>query len=163
MRIPALLPTVFMASVTASSLLAQDPRIVRVGPGTIIGPGSSYFYSRGEARAIIGVSTTNSATSRDTLGVLVSSVRADSPADKAGIEEGNRIASINGDLAEAAIRLLDQLVTSEHEIITLIEGEGATPATTRRITEWLHDHRPDATPEVHLGGQPLYPYLFGIE
>ena len=98
MRIPALLPTVFIASVTASSLLAQDPqRITRVGPGTIIGPGSTYFYSSGsEQRAIIGVSTTNSATSRDTLGVLVSSVRTGSPADKAGIEEGNRIASING-------------------------------------------------------------------
>jgi hypothetical protein len=73
------------------------------------------------------------------------------------------IASINGDLAEASIRLLDQLVTSEHEIVTVIEGEGATPAVTRSITEWLHDHRPDISPEVHHGGQPLYPYLFGIE
>jgi C-terminal processing protease CtpA/Prc len=33
---------------------------------------------------------------RDTLGLLVSSVTAGGPADKAGIEEGNRIVSING-------------------------------------------------------------------
>jgi S1-C subfamily serine protease len=45
---------------------------------------------------VIGVSTTSASTSRDTLGVLVASVRSGSPAEKAGIEEGNRIASING-------------------------------------------------------------------
>jgi predicted metalloprotease with PDZ domain len=48
------------------------------------------------APAVIGITTTGAATNRDTLGVLVSSVRPGSPAEKAGIEEGNRIASING-------------------------------------------------------------------
>ena len=47
--------------------------------------------------------------------------------------------------------------------MTVIEGEGATPANTRRITEWLAEERPDVTVEVHHGGQPLYPYLFGVE
>ena len=28
---------------------------------------------------------------------------------------------------------------------------------------WLHDNRADCEVEVHHGGQPLYPYLFGIE
>lgn len=91
MRIPALLPTVFMAS----ALVGQEPRITRVGPGTIIAPRGTSWYTE-EPRAVIGLSTTNAATSRDTLGVLVSSVRSGSPAEKAGIEEGNRIASING-------------------------------------------------------------------
>jgi predicted metalloprotease with PDZ domain len=95
MRIPALLPTVFMASVSASALVAQESRITRVGPGTIVAPSRVNWVSE-EPRAIIGVSTTNAATSRDTLGVLVSSVRTGSPAEKAGIEEGNRIVSING-------------------------------------------------------------------
>lgn len=47
-------------------------------------------------RAVIGVTTTSSANNRDTLGLLVSSVQPGSPAEKAGIEEGNRIASVNG-------------------------------------------------------------------
>ena len=66
-------------------------------------------------------------------------------------------------LADAATALLDVLVTDDHEIVTLIEGEGANAADTRRITEWLDEHRPDVTVEVHHGGQPLYPYLFGID
>jgi fatty acid kinase len=66
-------------------------------------------------------------------------------------------------LGEAACGLLDVLVGDEHEIVTVIEGEGATAADTRQITEWLREHRPDISPEVHHGGQPLYPYLFGVE
>ena len=46
-------------------------------------------------RAAIGV-TTSSGGMRDTLGLLVQSVTASGPADKAGIEEGNRLISING-------------------------------------------------------------------
>ena len=50
-----------------------------------------------------------------------------------------------------------------HELVTLIEGEGARVADTRRIEEWLSEEYPDVAVEVHQGGQPLYPYLFGIE
>lgn len=47
-------------------------------------------------RAVIGVSTSTSTGARDTLGLLVSSVTRNGPAEKAGIEEGNRISGING-------------------------------------------------------------------
>lgn len=66
-------------------------------------------------------------------------------------------------LADAAIGLLDELIGDEHEIVTIIEGEGATVGDTRRITEWLTEHRPDVAAEIHVGGQPLYPYYFGVE
>jgi len=46
-------------------------------------------------RAAIGIST-SSGGMRDTLGLLVSSVTEGGPADKAGIEEGSRLQSING-------------------------------------------------------------------
>ena len=73
------------------------------------------------------------------------------------------IRAVEASVAAAMIGLLDALVADGHEIVTLIEGEGATPADTRQITEWLAEHRPDVSPEVHHGGQPLYPYLVGIE
>ena len=49
------------------------------------------------------------------------------------------------------------------EIVTLIEGAGATAADTRRVTEWLRECRPDLSLELHHGGQPLYPYLVAVE
>ena len=51
----------------------------------------------------------------------------------------------------------------DRELVTVIEGEGATAGETRRITEWLHEQHPEVTAEVHHGGEPLYPYLLGIE
>ena len=47
-------------------------------------------------RAVLGINTGSSSSERDTLGVLVSSITSGGPAEKAGLEEGNRIAAING-------------------------------------------------------------------
>jgi predicted metalloprotease with PDZ domain len=51
--------------------------------------------SSDDDRAMLGISTTSDGK-RDTLGVLIASITPGSPVEKAGIEEGNRIASING-------------------------------------------------------------------
>jgi uncharacterized protein len=59
--------------------------------------------------------------------------------------------------------LLSRLLTASHELVTLIEGEGAKVADTRSIEAWLSEEYPDVALEVHQGGQPLYPYLLGIE
>ena len=75
--------------------------------------------------------------------------------------EGIRV--VDKTLAGAVTALLDVLVTDDHEIVTLIEGDGSSPGDTRRVSEWLAEHRPDIAVEVHHGGQPLYPYLIGIE
>jgi uncharacterized protein len=59
--------------------------------------------------------------------------------------------------------LVARLLDDSHELITLIEGEGARTADTRAIEEWLSEEHSDVAVEVHHGGQPLYPYLLGIE
>jgi uncharacterized protein len=59
--------------------------------------------------------------------------------------------------------LLSRLLTASHELVTMIEGEGAKVADTRSIEAWLSEEYPDVALEVHQGGQPLYPYLLGIE
>jgi DAK2 domain fusion protein YloV len=93
-----------------------------------------------------------------------------STCDAGAIREGDflgisrdRIEVVASDLGAAATGLLEILVKPDHEIITVIAGEGATAADTRRITEWAAEYLPDVETEVHQGGQPLYPYLFSIE
>jgi hypothetical protein len=66
-------------------------------------------------------------------------------------------------LAEAACGLLGKLLRDDHELVTLIEGDGSRAADTRHVTEWLAENRADVAVEVHHGGQPLYPYLISIE
>jgi predicted metalloprotease with PDZ domain len=55
---------------------------------------ATYVLSGNLIRA--GLTVSANTTARDTLGVLVTAVTAGSAAEKAGLEEGNRIASING-------------------------------------------------------------------
>jgi C-terminal processing protease CtpA/Prc len=90
MRYLKLLP--LTAAALSTVAVAQTPRVYRLEPSLAPMFGQSFTN---EPRAVIGVTTSGSANSRDTLGVLVSSVRTGSPAEKAGIEEGNRISSIN--------------------------------------------------------------------
>jgi len=73
------------------------------------------------------------------------------------------VRSIAESVAVAACALLEVVVEDGHDLVTVIEGEGASPANTRRITQWLAEERPGVAVEVHHGGQPLYPYLFGVE
>ncbi len=79
-----------------------------------------------------------------------------------GVSRGEVVA-IDETAVAAACKALGSLIAAEHELITIIEGDGSEPGDTRRITEWLHDEHPEIEVEVHHGGQPLYPYLFGIE
>jgi C-terminal processing protease CtpA/Prc len=88
MRALKFLPLTAAALSTVAVAQTPAPRVLRLEPG-------GYAFNT-ETRAVIGLTTSGSSNSRDTLGVLVSSVRGGSPAEKAGIEEGNRIASING-------------------------------------------------------------------
>jgi dihydroxyacetone kinase-like predicted kinase len=66
-------------------------------------------------------------------------------------------------LDEVCCGLLEKLIEPRHELVTLIEGEGARHHDTRRITEWLDQNHEAVAVEVHHGGQPLYPYLISIE
>jgi DAK2 domain fusion protein YloV len=66
-------------------------------------------------------------------------------------------------LSEALRELTETLVGDDHEVLTLVEGEGATPEATAALLEWLSSARPHVEYQVHQGGQPLYPYLLGVE
>ncbi len=83
--------------------------------------------------------------------------------DWIGIVRGEGIVAISGSVVGAATALLDQLVDDGREIVTVVAGADATAGHTDAITEWLAEQRPDVQVEVHRGGQPLYPYLFGVE
>ena len=83
--------------------------------------------------------------------------------DWIGIVRGDGIVSVAGSLVSAATTLLDHLIDETRELLTVVTGADATDAHTDQITAWVSEHRPDVVVEVHAGGQPLYPYLFGVE
>ena len=154
----------------AEQVDAMTAKRVRVVPtrGVAEGFASLLAYDPG-ADVEVNASEMAAASDRVVAGEVTRAVR-DSASERGPIRvddwigiarEG--IVAIDEDLSGAVTTLLDQLVGPEHEIVTVIEGEGATTAVTRHLEVWLHDNRPGCEVEVHHGGQPLYPYLFGIE
>ena len=83
--------------------------------------------------------------------------------DWIGIVRGDGIVVVSGTLDGATVALLEHLVAPGREIVTVIEGRAASGGHTDVIHAWLEEHRPGVQVEVHRGGQPLYPYLFGVE
>ncbi|HVA53280.1 MAG TPA: DAK2 domain-containing protein [Acidimicrobiales bacterium] len=102
-------------------------------------------------------------------GEVTQAVR-DATTDAGPVHEGDWIGlgahgvlSVADSIAGASNQLLAVLVRPEHELLTIIEGDGSSPANTRRVTEFLAEEYPQISVEVHQGGQPLYPYYFGLE
>jgi dihydroxyacetone kinase-like predicted kinase len=63
----------------------------------------------------------------------------------------------------ALLRMLELLVDGAAEIATIITGADATPEITEAATGWIKGNHRDLVVEVVDGGQPLYPYLVGVE
>ncbi len=83
--------------------------------------------------------------------------------DWIGLVRGDGIVTVSGTLEGASISLLEHLITEGREIVTIIEGTDAPASTTDALRTWIETERPDVQIECHKGGQPLYPYLFGVE
>ncbi len=83
--------------------------------------------------------------------------------DWIGIVKGEGIAAVGGSSHEVSTRLLEVLLTQEAELLTIVVGTDADAHSTGAILGWLSDEHSDVQVELHEGGQPLYPYLFGVE
>ena len=123
-----------------------------------------------EADAAVNAEEMSESAESVATGEITQAVRATS-SDAGPIEEGDWIGIVRGDgivvisgtLDGATVALLEHLVEPGREIVTVIEGRDASGGHTDVIHAWLEEHRPGVQVEVHRGGQPLYPYLFGVE
>ena len=68
-----------------------------------------------------------------------------------------------GSPADAVYKLLEALVDDDSEIVTVLVGCDAAAKETERIREHIEYTFPHLEVEFHDGGQPLYPYLVGVE
>ena len=83
--------------------------------------------------------------------------------DWMGIVDGDGIVAVAGSALEASTSLLDRLIGREGELLTVITGSDAEASVIASLEAWLMERHADVQVEVHAGGQPLYPYLFGVE
>lgn len=83
--------------------------------------------------------------------------------DFIGLVRGDGVVAVAKDLETVCRDLLSKLITPGRELLTIISGDGATSQSTESLVAHVASVHPQITCEVHVGGQPLYPYLFGVE
>ena len=76
---------------------------------------------------------------------------------------GGKIAAVESDSVAAAVGVVNALVGNDHEIITIVSGEDASNDETLALVGQIELSHPDLEAEVHSGGQPLYPFIIGVE
>jgi dihydroxyacetone kinase-like predicted kinase len=110
-----------------------------------------------------------SASEAVVCGEVTQAVR-DTESDAGPIREGDwlgigpdGISVVAASLTDVLCELVDTLSGDEHEILTVVEGQGAKAEATDALRAWVSQHRSALEIEVHQGGQPLYPYLIGVE
>ncbi len=154
----------------AEQVDAQTSRTVKVVPTRGIAEGIASLMSYDpQATAEANAEGMADVASGVLAGEVTQAVR-ESTSDAGPIAEGDwlgirreGICAVQPTMAEAAIELLNVMITHDHELLTVIAGEDADDDTTARIEAWVEEHHEDVEVEVHAGGQPLYPYYFGLE
>ena len=79
-----------------------------------------------------------------------------------GIKDGKIVVSdlsLNTVLEE----LLEKSLDEDKEIVTLYLGEDSTDEYTDFLEELLENKYPDVEVELIESGQPVYPYIIGVE
>ena len=79
-----------------------------------------------------------------------------------GLQKG-KVTVVAETIVEATNNLLKEMISDEHEIVTLVSGEDSNKKETDEIVAWVNAEYEELEIEVHEGGQPLYPYYIGIE
>ena len=122
-----------------------------------------------QATASVNAASMTEAFSAVVSGEVTKAVR-DATSDAGPIAEGDwlgicqaGIQAVDSSMVAAATGLLAAIVDEDHELLTVITGEDADHYTTAMIESWITRNHPDVEVEVHHGGQPLYPYYFGLE
>ena len=102
-------------------------------------------------------------------GQITKAVR-DTSVEGLSIRHGDYIGLYDGDIVttssnrtDSVKQLIEQMVSDEDEILTLIYGNQSDEGEVASLVEELEAVYPDIEVEVHQGGQELYDYLLALE
>lgn len=86
------------------------------------------------------------------------------------IEKGNFMGLADGEIkataqdkTETTKQLLNELITEDDEIVTILYGEDVTEEECKVLEEYIEENFDDVEVEVHHGNQPIYSYIIAVE
>lgn len=94
----------------------------------------------------------------------------DTSIDGLAIKEGDFLGMIDGKIVvsqansfDVSLETLKKMLTEDTEIITIIIGEEGSQKEAEKLEAALLEMDEELEIEIHMGNQPVYPYLFSAE
>ena len=82
--------------------------------------------------------------------------------DNLGMVDGKIVVS-NPDIHATLLATFDKMLDEDSEIVTIYVGEEGTEELAQELAQELAEQHEDIEVDIHIGGQPVYPYLFSVE
>ena len=82
--------------------------------------------------------------------------------DNLGRVDGKIVVS-NPDIHATLLATFDKMLDEDSEIVTIYVGEEGTEELAQELAQELAEQHEDIEVDIHIGGQPVYPYLFSVE
>lgn len=82
--------------------------------------------------------------------------------DIIGLYNG-KIQTVGNDIHDVTLRLMQEAVTEDDELITVFYGKDVAEQDAQALTDALAKAYGDCDVEMQMGGQPLYYYLISVE
>jgi DAK2 domain fusion protein YloV len=79
-----------------------------------------------------------------------------------GIADGN-IKATDPDKIETTKLLLNEMITDDDEIVTILQGADVTNEETETLVNYIETKYEDIEVEFHNGNQPIYAYILSVE
>lgn len=160
-------PNIIMAAKQSAEL--ADRRVIVIPTRTIPQGLSAALAFNEFADAETNERAMAEAAGRVRSGSVTFAVR-DSSINGLNIREGDylgmleqEIAAHGPDLDEVLRALMDRMMETGEEIVTIFAGRDADGERTENLVAYLAERYPNAETELHDGGQPLYYYLISVE
>lgn len=158
---------IFMAANQAAEV-AEVP--VEVVPSTTISQGMTAMLAFNERQSL---SENKEAMTQmlDTVvsGSITHAIR-DSSIEGINIKKGDFLGMVNGkivvsntDILASSKETLKQMITDDTEIITIIIGKDGSQKDAKQLEETVLSIDNELEVEIHVGDQPVYPYIFSAE
>lgn len=94
----------------------------------------------------------------------------DTTIDDIEVREGDYLGIIDGkikiddpDIISASLRMIENMLDNDSEIVTLMYGSDANATQAEEIADKLRASHEDLEIEIHDGGQPVYYFLVSVE
>lgn len=164
-------PNVVMAAQQAAALTQN--KTVRVVPSRTIPQGINAMFTYVNQRGQMEhseLAETMIQSMADVMSCEVTTATRTASINGVSVREGELIGLVNdvlmvaGDeMAAVVIRLLHKAGADKRELITLYYGHNVTLAEAEALVEVLAEEFSGQEFEIVNGGQPLYPYIIGVE